>query len=164
MSSDGAHLGVTANRALDTILGGEPSPGEDEQMGIVEWRAWIEQPDLEPLDYGECARRVARSILAFWMEDPRRAQIPSENVYEKDADGGLVFNAQGGLSLVTPGLYEVMKTHGIPIDDLGITGFQWGWAVNAARRCVELPPEPNPAIITVGGDPPVVDTETLAPM
>jgi hypothetical protein len=113
---------VSADRALGTILGGEPSPGEDEQMGVIEWRDWIMQPD-QPLDYGECARRVARAILEFWMEDPQRATIPPENVYE---------------------------THGIPLDELGITGFQWGWGVNAARRCVELPPVPNPAIVEIG--------------
>jgi hypothetical protein len=37
---------------------------------------------------------------------------------------------------------------------LGITGFQWGWAVNAARFAESLPPEPNPAIITVETSPP----------
>lgn len=147
--TDGAHLGVSANRALDTILGGAPSPAEDEQMGVAEFRDWITQPDQE-LDYGECARRVARAILEFWMEDPKRATIPPEDVYEEGPDGRIVFNAVGGLNLVTPGLYQMMKDHGIGLDELGITGFQWGWAVNAARRCVELPPAPNPAILTIG--------------
>jgi hypothetical protein len=147
--TDGAHLGVSADRALKTILGGAPQPTDEETMGVIEFRDWITQPDQELLDYGEAARRVARDILAFWMDDPRRATIPAENVYEHDADGKLVFNDAGGLNLVTPGLYEVMKDHGIDLEP-GITGFQWGWAVNAARRCVELPPAPNPAIMSVG--------------
>lgn len=144
--SDGAHLGVSAERALTTILGGDPPPAEDEQMGIVEWRQWIMLPDQEPLDYGEYARRVARMVLEFWLEDPQRAQIPAENVYEEDA--------AGCLTVITPGLYEVMRQHGLSLTELGITGFQWGWAVNAARRCVELPPVPNPAIITVSREEP----------
>jgi hypothetical protein len=146
--SDGAHLGVSADRALRTILGGDPSPAENEQTGVIEFRDWIMQPD-QALDYNECARRVARAVLEFWLEDPRRASIPPENVYETGPDGRLVFNAEGHLNLVTPGLYRVMHEHGIDLDDLGITAFQWGWAVNAARRCVELPPAPNPAIIEV---------------
>lgn len=145
--SDGAHLGVSADRALKTVLGGEPSPAEDEQMGVIEFRDYIMGPD-EPLDYGECARRVARAILEFWMEDPKRATIPAEPVYETSPDGRLVFNADGGLNLVTPGLYDVMKADGVYIEE-GISGFQWGWAVNAARRCVELPPVANPAIVEI---------------
>lgn len=146
MSSDGAHLGVSASRALDTILGGEPSPTEDEQMGIIEFRDYILQPDQEPLDYGECARRVARMILEFYMADPKRASIPTETVYQEPVDWQHPVVAERGL-------YDVMKGHGLALEDLGLTGFQWGWAVNAARRCVELPPAPNPAIVTVEASP-----------
>jgi len=30
-----------------------------------------------------------------------------------------------------------------------LTGFLWGWAVNAARYCLALPPVINPAIMTI---------------
>jgi len=30
------------------------------------------------------------------------------------------------------------------------SGFQFGWALNAVRAIVELPPVPNPAILTIG--------------
>lgn len=143
--SDGAHLGVSAERALKTVLGGEPSPEEDEQMGVIEFRAYIMQPDQEPHDYGEAARRAARTILEFFMEDPRRATIPTETVYQQPVDWS-------NPVVLEPDLYNVMKGHGYPLADLGLTGFQWGWAVNAARRCVELEPVSNPAIVTIGGE------------
>jgi hypothetical protein len=146
MSSDGAHLGVSADRALKTILGGEPSPGEDEQMSVTEFRDWILQPDQEPYDYGEAARRCARMILEFYLADPKRASVPVEGVYDWTD-----YNGEGVPPLVEKGLYDVMKEagHAEALERLGLTGFQWGWAVNAARRCVELPPEPNPAIVTI---------------
>lgn len=142
--SDGAHLGVSADRALGTILGGEPSPEEDEQMGVIEFRAYIMQPDQEALDYGEAARRVARMILEFFMADPHRATIPTETVYQQPVDWS-------NPVVLERDLYAVMKDNGIPLADLGLSGFQWGWAVNAARRCVELEPVSNPAIVTIGG-------------
>jgi len=149
--SDGAHLGVSADRALGTILGGEPSPGEEEQMGVVEFREWLELPDQEPHDYGEAARRMARVILAYFLEDPRRATYPTESEYDFAADPD--HGCQGMKPEFTNhvGLYEMMKRDGRRTDDFdGCSGFQWGWAVNAARRCVELPPVPNPAIIEIG--------------
>jgi hypothetical protein len=54
---------------------------------------------------------------------------------------------------VQKGLDTVLRESGVyerEIAGLGITGFQWGWGVNAARRLVELPPQPNPAIVDVG--------------
>ena len=30
-----------------------------------------------------------------------------------------------------------------------MTGFMWGWGVNAARRCLDLLPVHNPAILTI---------------
>lgn len=31
----------------------------------------------------------------------------------------------------------------------GLTGFQWGWAVNTVAFLTEQPPVPNPALITI---------------
>lgn len=146
--TDGAHLGVSAERALKTILGGEPSPEEDEQMGVVEFRDYLMQPDQEPLDYGEAARRMARAILLYFMEEPRRATIPTEAEYDWEADPDHGSKGMKPEFTKSVGLYETMKRDGARTDDFdGCSGFQWGWAVNAARRCVELPPVPNPAII-----------------
>lgn len=148
--SDGAQLGVGAERALATILGGEPQPSLDEIETVEQMRERIlATTEADATTYDGMATFAAKLILEYLLADPRRAAIPTENVYEKDENGRLVFNSEGGLNLVTPGLYEVMKADGIPLDKLGLTGFMWDWAVNAARRCVEAPAVPNPAILTI---------------
>lgn len=145
-------MGVSAKRALDTILGGEPSPEPDEQMSVAEFHAYIMQPDHDPLDYEECARRTARAVLVFFLEDPQRATLPAETVYDWDGDPDHGHEGMKPEYVKALGLYDVLKAETGYTDEYGITGFQWGWAVNAARRCVELGPLPNPAIITIGDD------------
>lgn len=145
--TDGAHLGVSAHRAIETILGGEPSPSPDEQMTVSEFRAWIMLPDQEPLDYSEAARREARIILGYFLADPTRASLPGDTVYDWEGDPD---HGSKGMKreYATVGLYDVMEADGVEHED-GLSGFQWGWALNAARRCVELGPVPNPAIIDI---------------
>lgn len=148
---DGAHMGVSANRALKTILSGEDQPTEEEQMDPVQMRDWILQPDIDYGDdmgegYGEVARRIARTILTYYMADPRRATIPTESEYDWEADPDHGAHGMKPEFVKHLGLYDIMKQEGVPFEP-GFTGFQWGWAVNAARRCVELPPVPNPAFL-----------------
>ncbi len=142
--SDGAHLGMSAESALSVILSGD-DPAEKPTMDPAEMREWIlSAQDLgDAFDYDSCARYAARLILEYLLADPRRAQIPTEVVYQLDDRGQMVWPAV----VITPSLYDAMKADGIPIDALGLSGFMWGWAVNAARRCCELPPVPNPAIL-----------------
>ncbi len=150
MSSDGAHLGLGAESAMKAIVGGEEAA--ERPMTAGEMKDWIlaaQSEDEIEWDYNEAARFTAKCILKWLLADPHRSQSPAENEYEKDQGGKLVFNARGGLNLITPGWHERMKAEGIEVAT-GITGFQWGWAVNAARRCLELDPLPNPAIITIG--------------
>lgn len=52
---------------------------------------------------------------------------------------------------VRDGLYDVMKAEGIDLAELELTGFMWGWAVNAARKVLGDGPVPNPAIVEIGG-------------
>ena len=150
MSDDGAQLGVTAGRALQSVLGGRDQPTEDERMDPVTMRDWLLEPDHEWTEsgdgYTEIARRCAGAILRFYMEDPKRASIPPENVYQQPVDWHHPV-------ILERGLYGVMEEAGLIDDDWGLSGFQWGWAVNAARRCVELPEVPNPALVTFGGEP-----------
>lgn len=51
MSSDGAEFGVTAERALGTILGGEPTPTDDECMDPIAFEEYIRSAPDTP-DYG----------------------------------------------------------------------------------------------------------------
>lgn len=153
--SDGAAFGLGADQAMRAVLGGD-QPAEEDLMSVGEMREKIltARPPEGPSaasgwTYDDAANYAARLVLEYLLADPRRASIPTENEYEHGADGRLVSNGSGGLNLVTAGLYETMKGDGVPIDDLGLSGFMWGWAVNAARRCVELPPVPNPAIVAI---------------
>lgn len=149
--SDGAHLGISAEEAMKAAIGGV-EPTTVETVGEMRDRILSTTID-EATSYDGTATYMAKIIIEAFMADPALAQVPTENVYEEDANGRLVFNAAGGLTLVTDGLWTVLKARMSPADLAaveGMTGFMWGWAVNAARRCVELPPVPNPAIITIG--------------
>lgn len=165
MSSDGAHLGVSANRAIKTILGGEPAPTADEVMGadefrnwilaartVPEWEAYLDEPSTREYtdeDYGECARVAARAILEAFLADPTIASAPLEADYDWDGDPDR--GAQGMKPEYTrhPGLSPLLRERDVRLPE-GMSGFQWGWAANAARRCVELPPGENPAIVEIG--------------
>lgn len=136
--SDGAHLGVGAERALGTVLGNDPQPAAEERMSAGEMAEWVmAATSADANSYDGCARYAAKLVLTWLLEDPTRASSPPENEYD-DA-----------YNVTTPGWYDRMKADGSPVASLDLTGFMWGWAVNAARRCVELPPSPNPAIVSI---------------
>lgn len=130
MSADGAQLGVTAGRALKTILGGEPSPRPDERMDAERFCQWIRSA-LNTLDcqtgedgYSEACRILAKLLLTYSLED--------RTALGRDC-------------------YRDLKAHFPDSAETiaGITGFMWGWSVNAAPRCSGMPPVPNPAVITI---------------
>lgn len=163
--SDGAHLGVSANRALKTVLGGEPSPDESEQQAPDEMREWLlAAPPVEDFqaeldsrppdekytdeDYGECARVAAKVILEAFLADPRLAAAPPEMEYDWDADPDRGSQGMKAEFIIHPGLSRLLSERDVTLP-VGMSGFQWGWAVNAARFCVELPAAPNPAIIEI---------------
>lgn len=156
MSSDGAAFGIKPTDALDVILGGGDAASKHAE-GIEEMRAAVlatSRAGAESLmsadhdyvdgDYDYICRWIAHAVLAAFLADPGLAALPMDTEYDwTDRDNPTV---------VTKGLDDVLRERGIyerEIAGLGITGFQWGWGVNAARRLVELPPQPNPAILVV---------------
>jgi len=159
MGDDGAHLGVGAERALKTILGGEPAPTEAESESVEAMRARILAAPIASETYDGVATACARLILEAWQRYPRLLEVPFETVYLTGDDGRMVLigdhPADQSVVPLAPGLHSVLKSvyHGRP-DALAVlsdlTGFMWGWAVNAALRCIDQPPAPNPALITVG--------------
>lgn len=154
-------MGVGADRALDTILGGKPSPDESEQQTPEQVRERITAVLARggsPQGYGDCADMVAGMVLAFYEKRPEARDWPTEPKGEFVGPDGAPFNTnvhpwpegyefrQSG-----PDLYKEVKAFSDgKLGDLGITGLQWGWAVNAARYASSLNPQPNPAIVTVG--------------
>lgn len=149
-------MGVSADRALKTVLGGEDQPAEEEMRNPDEMREWLlsamtvdefdafiaaKTGEYTDEDYGECARTTARSILEAFLADPRLAAMPAETEYDWTG-----YNGEGQPKLLVAGVDQALRERGVRYPD-GISGFQWGWALNAARYCVELPPVPNPAIM-----------------
>ena len=143
MSDDGVAEGLTAEEALGVVLGGEPAP--DEKVRSTMEMAERIRATTGPSDYSGTAEWCAHLILDWLEADPTRAQGPTENVYRVE-DGKTIYAAP----YAEVGWYDRMKADGIDLASLDLTGFMWGWAVNAARAIVELPPVPNPAIMTIG--------------
>lgn len=168
MSSDGAALGIDAERALRTILGGEPAPSEDEVQDRETVRARIDaafvrfREGAAPGGYGDCCDMLAGAVLNFFEARPEALEWPSENTYQWRAPGGEWVDHVRDLPqdsdfdfgsvesrAVGPDLYGSIKGVYPNVEDLGITGFQWGWATNCARWLLDAQPQPNPAIVVL---------------
>lgn len=143
MSDDGAQLGISAQDGMHAALGGTEDPP---RKTIGEMVAVIMATD-GPSDYSGTSNYAAKLIILWLLEDPQRAQGPTEDVYATKENGEKDYN-----TVAQAGWYALMKADGVPLGDLGLSGFMWGWAVNAARAAMELPEVPNPAIVTIGGD------------
>lgn len=144
--SDGAHLGYGAEAAMKAILDGE-QPAERETAGQMFERIMATSRD-DATTYDGIATYMAKLIILALRADPMLANQPIANVYGRNPDGSTDYD-----TVTTPGLWEVLRDRLDPADReavSGMSGFMWGWAVNAARRCLELGPVPNPAIITIG--------------
>lgn len=131
--SDGAHDGIRPQAAM-----GAPEPKRKDSTSEMAARI---MSSTGPSGYDGTAEYCAKLIVEWLSEDPSRAQGPPENVYESGPNG------EWTGTVTERGWYDRMKADGIPLGQLDLTGFMWGWAVNAARAIVELPPVPNPAII-----------------
>lgn len=154
MSQDGADLGVDAGTALSAVFGGD-QPSEKSHRSPDQMRAYLME-QTGPSDYGGTAAYVGKLIFEALLEDPHRATYPMNTEYDWDA-----IHATPDYDVETMRAHTITKSLDdhlreekpelmAEIDALGITGFMWGWAVNAARYCVELQPQPNPAIVSIG--------------
>lgn len=144
MSDDGADLGVKAEDGMRAAIGGEQPK---EQMDPVAFERYIMEQE-GPSDYSGTAAYAAKLILLHLRAHPEDTQIPVERPYDtiRDDTGHVVdVKRVEGVRNLTDVMFEDPK-----FKELDLTGFMWGWAVNAARRCCELEAVPNPAIITVG--------------
>lgn len=161
MSDDGADLGVTAGRALKSVLGGDPQPSESERMSMAEMEKQIRSRPL-PLEgeppwgrddvkdaYSYASECIAHAFLVCADEDPE--VLTRELYYPDDYEAEIL---RGKQKEANTAVWEAMKERWPGADEWlgGATGFMVGWAYNAARCIKELPPAPNPAIVTVGGE------------
>ena len=151
-----------ADRALHDAFGDpEAEPGElTERLdqaaapeSIEELRARILSAPIDgTTSYEGCADACARLILEAWARWPQLLELPTEDVLLQ-ADGKMVLIDNCPV-IVVHGLYDALKAVYRDRPDaqsvfMELTGFMWGWAFNAALRCIDQPPAPNPALVTI---------------
>lgn len=155
--ADGAHAGVGADRALKTILGGEPAPTEDEVMSDEAFAQYIREAPDDPHDYGDYARLIAKLGLAMAEAHPEIdwSHVPASDEAEYPdgvGDGSDWEERYKNRRIVREGFDTLWKRFDPLSYKLAVseaTGFQWGWGVNAVRKVLGLGPVANPAIIEV---------------
>lgn len=165
MSSDGGNIGISAEKAMHAIVGGEMPTEEDVQTKEQTQERILAAFDSPPtsFDYGGSADAIAGAIYRFCEAHPEAWEWPVEPEYEWRVPGGEWVKAKDLTSwtgaehrATGPDLYEEIKKWLSEIGRKDIvevfsdaTGFMWGWAVNAAHWVKDLPPVPNPAIVTI---------------
>ena len=146
--SDGAHLNIGVEDAAKAIIGGQeqPEPITDEQFESMIWNA----PIHENLGYNGGGNAMARIILEAYEKYPELQDLADEYVYLGDTlmtDNPIVLNVT---------LYDVLKKlHDTNSPEykfvmVELTGFMFGWALNAARKIRGLSPMQNPALMVLG--------------
>jgi hypothetical protein len=96
----------------------------------------------EETGYDDSANYTARLILEMYESYPQTQTLSEERVYleyPKKWEDPISLNVT---------IHDVYKALYSDID-MGISGFQWGWAINAARTILGLGPVPNPAILDI---------------
>ena len=164
--SDGANIGVKAGRAIETILGGKPPPGEDEQMGEVQFEEYIRTAPLSVLNYlnatgySDAAAYLARLGLEFAEAHTEIdwSSVPAEDEYSELPKGLSTEDSLQHWIRNTKPIKEGFSTIWDRLDHSGYrammdavqpSGFQYGWAVNAIYSILKLLPVSNPAIISI---------------
>ena len=168
MSDDGADLGVSADVALSAVMGGEQPKSEDKR-DPVQMEAYLRGTPDTIGGYGEggsgyedSARLLGKYVLEFMLRHNESAQLPAEPEFDREHPAYQKWIAGDGSY---DAVKDAVKVEGFgeywqrvepdnyreAMDKIQPSGFQFGWALNAARYCCELPSVPNPAIVTIGG-------------
>jgi len=131
MLPDGAHLNMDAKQSLGVILGGEEHPSKDELGSDESFAEWIRSAPMDfggDLSYSEASRRIANLYLQV-LEDGRSSKQVSGCAREWD-------------------IWRVAKKRWPELTSgaSGASGFMHGWAFNAARHVLSMPPVQNPAL------------------
>jgi hypothetical protein len=130
MSQDGAHDGIGAQRALDTILGGKAPPESGEGGTREQVRSRIMAAPSpggpKPTDYDQGTDAIAKAFL-------------------------IVSEENANLPLEIEALWQATKLKWPDFNQWlgGASGFMVGFACNVVRFLKQEPPAPNPALLTV---------------
>jgi hypothetical protein len=163
--SDGSNMGITAGRALGTILGGEDQPTEDEKQtreqvyarimsrpdpceGEGIWdRSNIRSVDEPDEAYSIAADCIAKAFLLIEEEFP--GTLETQLYYPEDFDYEPL---RGKPQSPEMAIWNKTMEKWPKFDDWigGASGFMVGFAYNTARWLNEKPIVNNPAIVTIG--------------
>lgn len=122
---DGTVEGYKPYDAMARAMGGAPD-GEPFHTA-QELAAYLDgATNGDAVTYDGVARYTAKVLLDYLRSHPDAAQMDANTLFDAASE------ANDGI-----------------LDALDLTGFMVGWAVNAARRCVELDPVDNPALFTI---------------
>lgn len=140
---DGAHEGLTAEDGATRAIAGDAAKSGTKTPAEME--AYLLTATVAD-SYDSAARCLGKFILLALRARPELHNVPTETVYDwkKNFDGTHMPPVlQRGLS----DLLKDVDPEGYKAAVDGVTGFQWGWAVNAARYVLQLPPVKNPALM-----------------
>lgn len=141
--TDGAHLNVKADDAMGKIVGGVEV---EEFLTDADFEKMIREAiAIEIFSYDGASNRTARLVLEAYEKYPMLQSQPDSQSYLVDRDGEINYEIKTGVTL-----YNIIKEI-YPEEEVfsELTGFMWGWAVNAARNILDLEPLPNPALFTI---------------
>jgi len=152
--TDGAHLNMNPDESLKAVLGGEEPNHVPDPLTDEEFEKMIRTAPMsgDGFDYDTCSEVCARLVLEAYEKYPVLQTLPMESRYLTFADGKSDFD---NFYAIDTTIYDVMRklyddnSNEYKLIFSSLSGFMWGWAVNAARNILGLGPVPNPALITI---------------
>lgn len=153
--SDLAHQNVDARTAMGLVIGGGEVPVAPSD---AEFEERIRNTPIiqETFSYDTAADATARVVLEAYERYPQLQLLPEDHEYLRGPDGEVDW---GNPITINVTLYDVIRKlypNGSEVYEkllIDLSGFMWGWAVNAARKILGLGPLPNPAIMTIYSEP-----------
>lgn len=149
---DLAHQNVDAATAMKLNVGGGEVPegaSDSEFEERIRGASLAITADGSGEGYSSFADATARVILEAYEEYPQLRDLSGEPDYLKGKNGRVDWSNPIALNVTLGNVIDKLHPKGSQVHDqilAELTGFQWGWAVNAARKILGLGPVPNPAL------------------
>jgi hypothetical protein len=156
-SPDGAHLNYTAHEGLSAVLGDADEQSTAPHMSDDDFARYIRECPEDAADSYDGSARLAARYMLQWLEThPLEAWRPLEDEidwkkFEAAGSPWDDFETRRSEFVAIEGAWDRICEEAPALRELGMTGFMAGWAWNAARKVLNLGPQANPAIVTVGG-------------
>ena len=156
--TDGAHLGIDAARSARAVIGGDEPEGVERTP--AEMRVYLLAAPEPPYDlsdgitdrhYADASRWAGKQVLAAFAAHPFLVNLPVETDYDWNGDPDHGAQGMKAEFVLRPSVTHEMERLGFSLRGHGLSGFQVGWGVNAARYVVGADYGGNPAILEVDG-------------